>query len=192
MIAQAGIVFGKNWIRPGELSPSSKLTALAAAKILQIGLVDRLIWTGGQTVGPNFPSESRAMINFARENGYGDCLMTCSNDLEEISLTTRKNIKNIYPLISEMNVLAACTTDYHMLRAIRILMRPLKKDIVINPFRSEEIIDKYGNHFEKTILNQYANSKWVEKEKSQEPKIDLVDRMGLGFTLDWVAYLTRR
>jgi hypothetical protein len=192
MIAQAGVVFGKNWARPGELSSSSKITALAAAKILEMRLVEKLFWTGGHTAGPKFPSESKAMFDFARENGYADLVLD-NNHLEEESLTTRKNIKNIKPLLNKMEIIAACTTKYHLPRAVRILRRPFRgSEMTIIPYSSEEILEKYGNYFEKKALDQYLNSKWVEDEKKQEPKIDLIDKVGLSFALDWVAYFTRR
>jgi len=190
MATDIGIVFGKNWLKPGELSPSSKLTALAAAKLYQMTLVRGLIWTGGQTAGKDFPAESEAMLDFARHRGYA--LPKEHMKLEKESLTTRENIKGIIDMVLQEVYLDSITTGYHSERATRMLRKPFgRQRVEITAYKSEDVLEVYGNPFEQKLLIEYHNSDWVKKDMLREKIINPLDKIGLAFALDWVSRVTR-
>ena len=136
------VVLGKNWenypprfAKPEnwqiQLSPESKISALAGAEMLRAGLTEKVIFVSGKTAGKIWPSEARAMLDFIKSSYSG---ATEENFiLEEESFDTAGNAEKIAELLKfqkprpglgfqdlVLKRVALMTIGYHLPRALRI------------------------------------------------------------------------
>lgn len=107
-----GIALGKNW-RPKkkwskklepwmQLSLESKLTAQAASLLYLQGEISRIIFSTGQTAGPDWPSEATAMAEYAQ---YIMSVPAKAIVVEEVSLDTPGNAEEVRNMTNQAEFL---------------------------------------------------------------------------------------
>lgn len=181
------IALGKNW-GPDQkrLSLESRMTAVAAGKLLKDGVAKKVIFSGGYTAGNEMPSEAGAMLKHMARN-YGDQVEKVY--LEDESLDTSRNAENVRGLIDEGDRVMLLSVGYHFPRAKRIFgSYGVEADVM-----SSEKVLADNNHTDKFLKN-YRESLRHKFEAAKETlilnPISLVDRKGIA--LRGIASLLRK
>ena len=176
------IALGKNWRAyppkhsiPGDfklhLSLESKMTALAAARLLRDGTTDRIIISTGKTAGNDWLSESEEMCNYIKIRNE-DLLGRIS--LEEISIDTAGNAEECKKIIDSAGYqdIAILTTRAHLLRASLLFNN---YGIEADGFTSEDVLQecggKTGGMNYRGFLGKYKFSKRSVIEQIKEKAI---------------------
>lgn len=159
------LAHGKNWelpvpADPADIEPSieSRMTAEAAGVLFTQGVGGMIIFSGGHTAGPDYPSEAAKM----RETLYGyfgeSDIPPELTDLEEESHDTASNLAIVKERMADYGVdsLILLTVGYHLPR-VRRLARVL--DVPVSgAFRSDHVIrERHGgaNHlYARTVVEE--------------------------------------
>jgi uncharacterized SAM-binding protein YcdF (DUF218 family) len=169
----AVVVLGKNWREYPKndsnqsdlkLSIESKMSALAGAEMVRIGLTDKIILPTGKTAGPDFPSEGEAMRDYilhkyekikAESILVGVESKDTHGDAEEVLKIIEQN---------QLKSLALLTVDFHLDRSKKIFEN---HGISAYPFTSEELLLQRAPHYQKFIAD-FQKSSRVKSEEIKE------------------------
>jgi len=143
---------GLEVLKDGKVEPrvASKITALAAFMLLQKGIGDKVIFSGGHTKGINNSSEARVMFDFAKQ--YFPEIYSQKIILEENSIDTAGNaieVKKLVPLDVEIILL---TISFHLLRSKKIFESYAIK--INHSFASEKVLKESLKY--DFVLKQYG------------------------------------
>ena len=188
------IALGKNWgpnkrpnSKPKRLSLESRMTALAAGKLLKDKVVGKIIFSGGYTAGNEMPSEAKAMQNYM-DRSYRNKAEEVY--LEDKSLDTSRNAENIKDLIKEKDNVLLLSVGYHFPRAKRIFNNyGIKADII----SSEEVLSGNDSRMDRFLKNYHGSFRHffeTAKETLILNPISWVDKKGLA--LRYVTSLLRK
>ena len=170
------IALGKNWdSEQNRLSIESRMTALAAGKLLEDGVVDRVIFSGGHTAGSDMPSEGQAMLDHMGLV-YKDQVHKAS--VEGESLDTSRNAEYVRDSIEPDKKSLLLSVGYHVPRATRIFDG---YGIETDPMSSESVLADERGSMDR-FLENYSRSNRHRFEVAKEGilrMINLVDRKGI-------------
>lgn len=147
---------------------------IAAANLYQQGRTKNIILTGGQTAGPDMPSEAQAMAhyltrNFTQEEGQLQRIPEDAIHLEEYARDTSTNLAYVKELIEEegWKHIGIVTNSYHLPRATQ-----LAKNLGISaaPISAEEEIIKWDPRF-REMANRYYTSEDMKRITASEQKL---------------------
>lgn len=169
------IALGKNWA-PGQkrLSLESRMTALAAGKLLKEGVAKKAIFSGGYTAGSEMPSEAGAMLTHMGLS-YKDQVYKV--ELEDESLDTSRNAENVKNSLGKKDKVLLLSIGYHFPRAKRIFdSYGVKADTI----SSEEVLEEgrmndFLGNYHKSLRHRFETA----KEVLILNPISLVDRKGI-------------
>lgn len=159
-----------------HLSRKSELNVLAAGYLYQAGDFNKLIFSGGKSVGKNYPSEAEAMSDFLREKFPR--IPNSAVLLEDKSLDTLQNSLFVKQILEkdDLHKLAILTTKAHMPRSLMLFERLKLKPY---PFISEETIIKYSPKLFEIYRNEFNQSEIVaEKLAIALQSIPLISSIG--------------
>lgn len=169
------VVLGQNWREhpPGKepekfklrLSLEGKMSSLAAGEMFRAGLVDKIIVSGGRTVGQEYSSESEEMAKYLKKK-YPD-IPEEAIILEERSIDTAENAELVAEIIRNnpaLQKLALVTTDVHLPRSEKLFR---EFGLEITPFPTEELLKKRSPHYEH-FVESYLKSNRTKIEKIKE------------------------
>ncbi|HXE10422.1 MAG TPA: YdcF family protein [Verrucomicrobiae bacterium] len=143
------LAHGKNWQIPvpedpaaAELSIESQINAEAAGLLYERGAGDVIIFSGGHTAGPEYPSEARAMLDSMRghKRFSGSQVPEEAIRLEEDSSSTAGNLAEVHARLEEFGVdnVVLLTVGYHLPRTI---MQARQEGLPVRGFaRSDYVI----------------------------------------------------
>lgn len=151
------LAHGKNWELPIpsdpdaiRLSIESEITAEAAGILYRQGIAYSIIFSGGHTAGPAYPSEAAKMRD-AMYAHFDASEIPCANTvLEEVSYDTATNLKIVKERMSELGIdeIILLTIGYHLPRVKRLatildvpVSQAFKSDYVVRQARGN------GSHF---------------------------------------------
>lgn len=159
------LAHGKNWEIPIphdphdiELSIESKMTAEAAGTLLSQGIGDLVIFSGGHTAGPRFPSEAEKMMETMYANFTEAQIAPARVKLEQASRDTVSNLREVKERLPGLEVdnIILLTVGYHLPRAKRLAR--LLGVPVSAAFKSDYVIrGRHGgqNHlYGRTVMRQ--------------------------------------
>jgi hypothetical protein len=173
------IVFGKNWkeyppkpLPRGwklQLSEASIFGVHAAGLMLEKDRVDRVIFSGGQTAGPSWPSEATRMLEMMR-NTYSNVAgqgiaETKSRDTHENAQMVKLFLKALGWEPKETHLV---TISYHLPRAGDAFDR---SGFTFTPHASEFLIEELGKELAPemiTAVREYRNSARFRNEVKME------------------------
>ena len=171
---QAVVVLGKNWReRPPKntqgkwklhLSIESKMSAIAAGEMYTSGLATKILFSGGRTVGADWPSEAGAMQEFLKKK-YPD-IPDDDIMLEEEAIDTIDSAERVDRILQEHGFqdIALLTVGFHISRSEKIFQ---DRGIAVHGLPSEEMLKKRSLHYEQFVGNFLA-SKRVRMEQWKE------------------------
>jgi uncharacterized SAM-binding protein YcdF (DUF218 family) len=172
------IALGKNWEKGNKkLSLESRMTALAAGKLLADGVAKRAIFSGGYTAGDKMPSEARGMgLHMFRRSKYKG--QAANADLEEASLDTSRNAENVKKGLKGDEKVLLLSMRYHFPRARRIFKSyGIKADIMY----SDRVLKGESPHMDRFLRNYFWSPRHLYeklKEKLILNPISWIDRKG--------------
>jgi uncharacterized SAM-binding protein YcdF (DUF218 family) len=135
------IVLGKEYRRfngKPVLSMEAKMTAIAAGEMYQCGVVRLLIFTGGKTAGPEYPSEAEAMARYCMRL-YPE-IPREGIIIEDVAFDTIANARLVKKIIQNNEIGSMpvlISRKYHMERAQGIFLREGMKT---DPIPAEDIL----------------------------------------------------
>ena len=154
-----------------SLSYDGYIRAGAAAKVYKDGLTDRLIFTGGKTRGPLYPSEaeeieSQARLEFLARTSMQETIPEDATTLEEGSIDTRGNFEQLLkdPNFRTSERVAVLTSGYHLKSALTVA----RNAGLNNPtgLSAEDILR--GIEPYQSIINAYNRSLSMFVSRAQE------------------------
>lgn len=120
------IVLGKEYRRLNGkpvLSMEAKMTAIAAGEMYKHGAVDVLIFTGGKTAGPEYPSEAEAMADYCMQR-YD--IPREAIIIESVAFDTISNARLVQKILHDNEIDSVpmlLSREYHLPRAEGIFLR---------------------------------------------------------------------
>jgi uncharacterized SAM-binding protein YcdF (DUF218 family) len=145
-------------ISNGKISPTigTVINTLAAYVLLQNGVGDKIIFSGGHTKGESKPSEARVMLDYLKKS-----VPRLSNNkviLEGQSIDTAGNAEEVGELIDSQSELLLVTTGSHLARAAKLFNN---YGVRINKiYASEKVLKQQSPRFD-FILNSYGRRKKI-------------------------------
>ncbi len=158
------VALGKNWKKYPpkgssdfnlELSEESKITVLAAGELYLTKVAPMIIFSSGKTAGQRFPSEASKMYEYMKSK-YPE-IPDDGVVLEERSLTTFENAKEVKSLMRAMNrnTAALLTIGFHLPRAVKVF-RDHRMDV--SGFASERVLTENSEKY-KAFVGRYLSSR---------------------------------
>ncbi len=176
------IALGKNWrayppkgSTPADfklhLSLESKMTALAAARLLRDDTTNNVIISTGKTAGNKWPSEAGEMWEYIVQHTNRDKDLLKRIYLEEISIDTAGNAEECKKMIDSFDYqdIAILTTRAHLPRASLLFNN---YGIEADGFASQDVLQEYiareGGMSYEAFLKAYRFSRRNIKENINE------------------------
>jgi uncharacterized SAM-binding protein YcdF (DUF218 family) len=153
----AAIVLGKEYRRfDGKpvLSMEAKMTAIAAGEMYRCGAVSMLIFTGGKTAGPEYPSEAETMALYCMRR-YPE-IPPEAIIIEGVAFDTISNARMVRDILRKNGSRAALliSRNYHLPRAEEIFLREGVVTVGINA----EAAYAHRSSRHSTLANAYTGS----------------------------------
>lgn len=144
------------------LTLDSKIRVLAAGTLAQQGLATEIVLSGGKTAGADNPSEAQEMQRYLLRK-FPE-LKKFPVKLEQLSIDSIENAKNVAGLIDQNQPAILITNRYHMLRASHNFQ---KQGIEIEELPAEQIVSERSKHHEK-FIREYLQSCDIKKKEAIE------------------------
>ena len=141
-----------------DLSPESKITALAAGVLYKEEIGEKIIFSGGHTKGPTRESEARKMQELIR-NKFPD-IPEEDILMEETSLDTAGNAFAVKKVLPENSKVILLSFAYHLPRARRIF-----KNFGIIPeevYASDKVLKKLSPIYD-NFINKFTFLRKAQK-----------------------------
>ena len=177
----------------GPISLESALNVIAAGKLYNRGLTERIIFSTGHTAGDDLPSEAEAMRYLLKEI-YPE-IPDSAIILEERSKDTSGNAEEVNKIIRLNNFKPVGLVDvgFHLKNAVTLFRRYGVEIADVHCFASEKMVATRAKD-PNLFPDKYNNHPIVKKEKLKETiriiLLNTIDRNGK--LLRKVAKLTRK
>lgn len=153
---RVAIVLGKEFRKfngKPVLSMEAKMTALAAGELYKCGSTNMLIFSGGKTAGPEYPSEAEAMADYCRKR-YD--ILPEAIIIEDVSFDTIANARMVRDILRKNGWKSPflISRNYHLDRAWEIFFREGVAAIAL----SAETIIEHRSLRHSLLANAYRSS----------------------------------
>lgn len=162
------LAHGKNWEVPVPDDPTlarpsieTRMTAEAAGVLLTHGVGDMIIFAGGHTAGPEYPSEAEVMRQTLREHFGEDEVPDEAVRLEDQSSSTAEQLTIVRKLLPEYGAddVILLTVGYHL---PRVMLQARREGLPVRGFaRSDYLIrGRHGDAshlYARNVLAQTVN-----------------------------------
>lgn len=186
------LALGKNWELPipddpSHLKPSieTEITAEAAGLLFERGAGDLIIFSGGHTAGPEYPSEARGQRDSLRghERFNEAAIPEEAIILEEESGSTAGNFRNVKARLEEYGVsnLILATVGYHMPRA---LVQARQEDLPVSGFARSDYVVRGAHSGQNHLLARRV----LERSLGEHPDWRPVFRIATAYGLEGLAW----